>query len=60
MPRLLVGYTEPGGSKLKKDNRFLKPNFGVGLNPETILTASPQRQNNLTLYVRIVTLLQIV
>ena len=33
MPRLLVGYTEPGGGKLKKVNGFLKPNFGVGLNP---------------------------
>jgi hypothetical protein len=27
MPRLLVGYTELGGSKLKKGNGFLKPNF---------------------------------
>ena len=30
MPRLLVGYTELGGGKLKKGNGFLKPNFGVG------------------------------
>ena len=29
MPRLLVGYTEPFGSKMKKGNGFLKPNFGV-------------------------------
>ena len=27
MPRLVVGYTELGGGKLKKGNRFLKPNF---------------------------------
>ena len=30
MPRLLVDYTEIGGSKLKKGNGFLTPNFGVG------------------------------
>ena len=29
MPRLVVGYTELGGSKLKKGNGFLKPNFGL-------------------------------
>jgi len=27
MPRLVVGNAELGGSKLKKGNRFLKPNF---------------------------------
>ena len=32
MPRLLVGYAEPGCSKLKKGNGFLQPNFGVGPN----------------------------
>jgi hypothetical protein len=32
MPRLVVGYTEPDGGKLKKGNGFLKPNFGVGPN----------------------------
>ena len=29
MPRLLVGYTELGGGKLKKDMGFWEPNFGV-------------------------------
>ena len=29
MPNLVVDYTELGGGKLKKDNGFLKPNFGV-------------------------------
>ena len=33
MPRLVVGYTEPCGGKLKKGNVFLKPNFGVGPSP---------------------------
>ncbi len=28
MPRLLVGYTELDGGKLKKGKGFLKPNFG--------------------------------
>ena len=60
MPRLVVGYTELDCGILKIGKGFLKPNFGVGPNPETILTVSPQRQNNLTLYVRVVTLLQIV
>ena len=32
MPRLLVDYTELGGSKSKKGKGFLKPNFGVGPN----------------------------
>ena len=32
MPSLVVGNTELGGSKLKKGNGFLKPNFGVGPN----------------------------
>ena len=27
MPRLVVGYTELGGGKLKKGSSFLKPNF---------------------------------
>ena len=31
MPRLVVGYTEPDGGKLKKCKGFWKPNFGVGL-----------------------------
>jgi hypothetical protein len=28
MPKLVVDYTELGGSKLKKGKGFLKPNFG--------------------------------
>ena len=32
IPRLLVGYTELGGGKLKKGKGFLEPNFGVGSN----------------------------
>ena len=32
MPRLVVGYTELGCSKLKKGNGFLKPNFELGPN----------------------------
>ena len=32
MPRLVVGNTELGFSKLKKGNGFFKPNFGVGPN----------------------------
>ena len=32
MPRLVVGYAEMGGGKLKRGKGFLKPNFGVGLN----------------------------
>ena len=28
MPRLVVGNTELGGSKLKRNNGFLEPNFG--------------------------------
>ena len=32
MPRLVVGYTELGGSKWKNWKGFLKPNFGVGPN----------------------------
>jgi len=27
MPRLVVGYTELGGGKLKRGKGFLKPNF---------------------------------
>jgi len=27
IPNLVVGYTEPGCSKLKKGKGFLKPNF---------------------------------
>ena len=38
MPRLVVGYTETGCSKLKKGNGFLKPNFGVG--PNSLLSDS--------------------
>ena len=30
MPRLVMGYTEKGGGKLKKGNGFLKPNFELG------------------------------
>jgi len=30
MPRLVVGYTELAGSKLKKGKGFLKPNFELG------------------------------
>lgn len=33
MPRLVAGYTEIRGSKLKRGNRFLEPNFGVGPKP---------------------------
>ena len=36
MPKLVVGYTELGGSKLKKGNGFLKPNFGVGPNVASV------------------------
>ena len=32
MPRLVVGYTEPVGGKLKRGKGLLKPNFGVGPN----------------------------
>ena len=32
MPKRVVGYTEPGGSKLKKGKGFLEPNFGEGPN----------------------------
>ena len=32
MSGLLVGNTEPGGSKLKIGKGFLTPNFGVGPN----------------------------
>jgi len=32
MPSLVVGYTELGCSKLKKDKGFLKPNFELGPN----------------------------
>ena len=32
MPRLAVGYTEPGGSKSKEGKGFSEPNFGLGLN----------------------------
>ena len=38
MPRLVVGYTELGGGKLKKGKRFLKPNFGMGANCDMIST----------------------
>jgi hypothetical protein len=34
MPKLVVGYTELGGSKLKKSKGFLEPNFGLGPKPE--------------------------
>ncbi len=34
MPRIVVGYTGIGGSKLKKDKGFSKPSFGVGLNSD--------------------------
>jgi hypothetical protein len=32
MPRLVVGDTEPGCSKLKKWKGFSRPNFGLGPN----------------------------
>ena len=32
MPRLPVGYTEPGGSKLHNWDGFSKPNFDLGPN----------------------------
>jgi hypothetical protein len=32
MPKLVVGYTEPGCSKSKKWKGFLKPNFELGPN----------------------------
>ena len=32
MSEFVVDYTELAGSKLKKGNGFLKPNFGVGPN----------------------------
>jgi len=31
IPRLVVGYTELGGGKLKKGKGFLEPNFELGL-----------------------------
>ncbi len=34
MPKLVVGYTELVGSKLKRGNGFLKLNFGVGPKPK--------------------------
>ena len=33
MSEFVVGYTELDGSKLKKGNGFLKPNFGGGAEP---------------------------
>ena len=42
MPRLLVGYTELGGGKLKRGNGFFEPNFGMGPN----WTARHGRLNN--------------
>ena len=36
MPRLVVGYTELAGGKLKKGNGFLKPNFWVGANEVSV------------------------
>ena len=32
MPKLVVGYIEPGCSKLKNFKGFLKPNFELGPN----------------------------
>ena len=40
MPRLVVGNTELGGGKLKKGNRFLKPNFGVGVEQNLLMPGS--------------------
>ncbi len=34
MLKLVVGYTELGGGKLKICNRFLKPNFELGPKPQ--------------------------
>lgn len=36
MPRLVVGYTELDGGKLKKGKGLLAPNFGVGPKPRAI------------------------
>jgi hypothetical protein len=33
----VVGYTERRGSKLKKGNGFLEPNFGVGPKPPVLI-----------------------
>ena len=35
MPKLVVGYTELVGSKLKKGKGFSKPNFEVGPNSKS-------------------------
>ena len=37
MPRVLVGYTEAPGGKLKTGNGFLQPNDGVGPNPSVLI-----------------------
>ena len=46
MPRLVVGYTEQGGGKLKKGKGFFKPNFEPGPNPKTFHT-QPQELGRL-------------
>jgi hypothetical protein len=38
MLKLVVGYTDLVGGKLKKGKGFLKPNSGVGPNPAVPLT----------------------
>ena len=39
MPSLVGGDTERVGGKLKKGNRFLEPNFGVGPSPPGLESA---------------------
>ena len=51
MPKLVVGYTELGGSKLKKGNRFSKPNFELGQKPRHTFSKNPCKP--LTLLFRI-------
>jgi len=36
MPKLVEGYTEPGCSKLKNWEGFLKPNFRTGPNNQPV------------------------
>ena len=44
MPRLVGGDTELGGGKLKRGNRFWKPNLGMGPNG----TSCSAHQDSLT------------
>ena len=52
MPRLLVGYTEIRGSKLKKRNGVLKPNFGVGPNESRLCSKPRPRDSAVELLIR--------